>query len=222
MPRPRGINISIWDLHKEIDNLTKNDSLRPRNYDKGPQWLQERIRELPRSCDVSTMAYRLDRLEYRALWRDMAKEHQRVVSTLIDASRSTDRGYDCLFSKALKEMVAFLELFATRAAPFSRSASRDASGSDSGSDSAVDNDNQFEMLMDNFGIVIDTLSIFYDRFDCEGRSEGLKLERDEKRMALFCFDKNEPRPPRSRSEVLRILYSFLLDQLTDYNEYERQ
>jgi hypothetical protein len=118
----------------------------------------------------------------------MAKEHQRVVSTLIDASKSTGRGYDCLFNKAMNEMVTFLEIFATRAAPFSGAATREAPFS-----GAIDN--QFELLMDNFGTVIDTLSIFYDRFDCEGRSETLKLERDEKRMALFCFEKNERRPP---------------------------
>lgn len=212
-----GPRCSIWDLHKEIHNLTTTDILRPRNYDKGPQWLQRRIRELPRSCDISTIAYRLCGLEYRALWCDMAKEHEKVVSTLIDASKSTGRGYDCLFNKAIKEMATFLALFATRAAPFSTIETTPFSG--------IDNHGQFELLMGNFGTVIDTLSIFYDRFDCELRSETLKLERDEKRMAtFFCFEKNERPPPLDVSERWKV-YEKIYGPLssicyeTDYQAY---
>ncbi|KAH8152898.1 uncharacterized protein LAJ45_03124 [Morchella importuna] len=161
------------------------------------------------------MAYKLCGLEYRALWRDMAKEHQKVVSTLIDASKSTGRGYDCLFNKAMEQMATFLELFATRAAPFSTIEATPFSG--------IDNHVQFELLMGNFGAVIDTVSIFYDQFDCEPRSEALKLERDEKRMAtFFCFEKNERQPPLGVSEACGKVLEEAISWMTDYEAYAKQ
>lgn len=108
----------------------------------------------------------------------MAKYHSEVVSALWAATADFQK-YNCLFNQALRKMTTFLEHFATRAAPYSGSSE----------------DHEFKILMDNFGAVIDTISIFYERFDCEGRAEILRAERDGGRMHLFGFEKNDPGRP---------------------------
>lgn len=117
----------------------------------------------------------------------MAKDHSEVVSALWAATADFQK-YNCLFNQALSKMTTFLEHFATRAAPYSGSSE----------------DHEFKILMDNFGAVIDTISIFYERFDCEGRAEILRAERDGGRMHLFGFERNDPERPLDTNASMRL------------------
>lgn len=179
---------SIWDLHKECKNLTYRDTLRPLNHQKDSWWLAQRLRELSISdCTVQILAFRLVRHQYRTIWREMAKEHSGVVSALWAAAADSQK-YNCLFNQALKKMTIFLEHFATKAAPYSGSSA----------------DHEFKILMDNFGAVIDTISIFYERFDCDSRAETLRAERDAGRMHFFGFEKNDRGRPLDLETSLRL------------------
>lgn len=179
---------SVWDLHKELTNLAYQDTLRPLNCQKDSWWLAQRLRELSISvCEVQILAFRLTRHQYRAIWREMAKEHSEIVSALWAATTDFKK-YNCLFNQALRKMTTFLEHFATRAAPYSGSSE----------------DHEFKVLMDNFGAVVDTISIFYERFDCDGRAEILRAERDAGRMHLFGFEKNDPGQPLDLETSLRL------------------
>lgn len=121
----------------------------------------------------------------------MANHHLEVIKILWSAA-DDPRKFHCLFNRAMKKMKDFLEDFATKAAPLS----------------SPPLDPQFIILMENFGTVIDTISIFYDCFDCEKRSETLKDERNAGRMHFFRFERNDPRPP--------------LDTLASWRLYEAQ
>lgn len=179
---------SVWDLHKEFTNLSYRDSLRPLNLKKDSWWLGQRLRELSISeCTVQILAFKLTHRQYRAIWREMAKDHSEVVSALWAATADFQK-YNCLFNQALSKMTTFLEHFATRAAPYSGSSE----------------DHEFKILMDNFGAVIDTISIFYERFDCEGRAEILRAERDGGRMHLFGFERNDPGQPLDTNASMRL------------------
>lgn len=175
---------SIWDLHKELKNLADQDTLRPRNREKGPLWLLQRMDQLLDDGEIFARPFRLTRPQYRAIWLEMAKEHWGVISTLRAAAVATDK-HLCLFNHAMGKMAVFLENFATKAAPFSGSPE----------------DQEFKILMDNFGTVFDTVSIFYDCYDCEPRLDVLKYERDAGRMNFFRFDKNDPKPPLELEEI---------------------
>lgn len=179
---------SVWDLHKEFKNLSYQDTLRPLNRQKDSRWLAKRLRELSISRrTVEVLAFRLIRHQYRAIWKEMAKEHSEIVSAL-RAAATDFKKYNCLFDQALGKMTTFLEHFATRAAPYSGSSE----------------DHEFKILMDNFGTVIDTISIFYERFDCDGRAETLRAERDAGRMHFFGFERNDPGRPLDPEASLRL------------------
>lgn len=179
---------SIWDLHKEFTNLAGQDSLRPLNHQKDSWWLSKRLRELSiNQFTAQVLAFKLDDHQYRAIWKDMAKVHSEVVSALWAAAADFQK-FNCLFNQALKKMTTFLEKFATRAAPYS----------------GLSGDHEFQVLMENFGAVVDTISIFYERFDCEGRAEILRAERDGGRMHFFGFEKNDPGRPLDPEASLRL------------------
>lgn len=171
---------SIWDLSKELQNIASGDILRPQNPLKGSRWLLQRLNQLPQEleCQARVRAYRLTRLQDRAVWREMANHHLEVIEILWSATNDP-RKFHCLFNFAMRKMKDFLEDFATKAAPLA----------------SQPHDPQFKILMENFGTVIETISIFYDCFDCEKRSETLKAERNAGRMHFFRFDKNDPKPP---------------------------
>lgn len=171
---------SIWDLSKELQNIARGDILRPQNPEKGSRWLEQQLNQLPQElkCQAQVRAYRLTHLQYRAVWLEMANHHLEVIEILWSAT-DDPRKFHCLFNHAMKKMQDFLETFATKVAPLSSQLL----------------DPQFKILMENFGTVVDTISIFYDCFDCENRSETLRNERNAGRMHFFRFEKNDPRPP---------------------------
>lgn len=171
---------SIWDISKEIYNIASGDILRPQNPQKDSRWLFQRLNQLPLEleCQTRVRTYRLTRLQYRVIWREMANHHLEVIEILWSAT-DDPRKFHCLFNHAMRKMRDFLEDFATKAAPLC----------------SQPPDPQFEILMENFGTVVDTISIFYDSFDCEKRSETLRNERNAGRMHFFRFEKNDPKPP---------------------------
>lgn len=171
---------SIWDLQKELKNMASGDKLRPQNPEKDSRWLFQRLDQLPHELEsqVRARAYKLTRPQYRALWQKMANDHLEVILILRSAADDQWK-FNCLFTLALKKMTDFLEDFATKASPFSESPS----------------DPQFKILMENFGTVLDTISIFYDCYDCENRAEVLVSERNAGRMHFFRFEKNDPGQP---------------------------
>lgn len=163
--------------------------LRPQDPQKGSLWLLEKLDQLPQETEsqVRARAYRLTHPQYRAICLEMASDHLAVISILRSAANDSPR-YHCLFIHAMKEMANFLENFATKVAPFSGSPL----------------DPQFKILMENFGTVLDTVAVFYDRFGCNERAENLIFERNEGHMYFFRFDRNDLKPVLDREAGWRL------------------